>query len=347
MILGKKLSLRDLIELCRVLRHSLLAGLTLREVFDQQAKKGRLAVRPVAERISLDLRRGEDLESALERERAAFPPLFLSLAVVGQQSGKLPEVFGELEQYYDMQLKLRRLFLGQIAWPVIQFFGAVFVIAALLWILGLLPTGPTGKPTDPLGLGLIGARGAGIFLFTVFCFLGGLLAAYLFVTRGLKHGATFDRICLNIPVLGPCFRALALSRFCLALRVTTETGMPIHRAAALAMAATGNSAYRTGEPKVRASLKEGTELTQAFSDPILFPQDFRHILGVAEESGRLHDVLAQQTEHYQDESRRRLLILTHVAAWGVWLLVAGLIIFAIIRIFMTSYLGPINDLSNF
>src|SRR5207245_1921529 len=157
----------------------------------------------------------------------------------------------------------------------------------------------------------------------------------------------FDRLMLSVPVLGPCFRALALSRFCLALRLTTETGMPIVRAMKLALAATGNAAYEAGQAKVRVSLKAGEDLTKALWDRALFPEDFQNILSVAEESGRLNDVLDHQTEHYQDEARRRLLILTHVAAWGVWLLVAILIIVAIIRIFMIAYLGPINELSNF
>jgi len=38
---------------------------------------------------------------------------------------------------------------------------------------------------------------------------------------------------------------------------------------------------------------------------------------------------------------------TFVLAALIWLLVAGLIILAIFRIFITAYLGPINEMSNF
>jgi type IV pilus assembly protein PilC len=346
-VLFTKLPLSDLIELCRVLRHYLGSGLTLRDVFKQQAHKGPLRVRPLANRISHDLEQGIDLEAALTKERAAFPPLFLSLAVVGEESGNMPEIFGELERYYLMQQKLQRMFLAQIAWPVIQFLLAIFVIAALLFILGLIAELRGGdKPLDPLGLGLTGARGAMIFLCIVFGFLFLLGLTYWVVTRHLKQKASLDRMVLSIPVLGPCFRALALSRFCLALRLTTETGMSITRAVKLAMTATGNAAYEAGQPQVRASLKAGDDLTKALWDRRLFPEDFQNIVMVAEESGRLHDVLDHQTEHYQDEARRRLFILTQVAAWGVWLFVAVLIIIAIFRIFITAYLGPINEQLN-
>jgi type IV pilus assembly protein PilC len=97
MLFSSRIPLSSLIELCRALRHNLSAGLRLVDVFRQQAKRGPARVRPVAERITQELERGGDLEGALEREKAAFPPLFLGLASVAEQTGNLPEVFRELE----------------------------------------------------------------------------------------------------------------------------------------------------------------------------------------------------------------------------------------------------------
>ena len=62
MLLSSRLPLSSLIELCRVLRHYLSAGLSLRDVFRQQAAKGPLAVRPVAGRVAEALGRGDGLE---------------------------------------------------------------------------------------------------------------------------------------------------------------------------------------------------------------------------------------------------------------------------------------------
>jgi type IV pilus assembly protein PilC len=342
-----RLSLSDLIEFCRVLRHYTASGLTLRDAIEQQAKKGHLRVRPVAQRISDELQKGADLEHALSKEKNAFPLLFVSLAVVGEQAGQLPEVFAELEKYFQMQQRLRRLFWSMVAWPLLQFFAAIFVIAGLLWILGLIGDMHNSKPLDPLGLGLTGGRGALIFLTIVFGTLGGLVGCYFAVTRGLNQRVFFDRLMLQIPVIAGVFRALALSRFCLALRVTTETGMSITRAMKLALSGTGNAAYEAEQAQVRASLKAGHDLTAALSNRILFPEEFQNIVSVAEESGRLHDVLEHQTEHYQDETRRKLQAATFVLAALIWLIVAGCIILAIFRIFFIAYLGPINEMSNF
>src|SRR6185437_13442689 len=93
MLLSSRLSLPVLIELCRALRHNLGAGLTLLAVFRQQQRRGPAAVRALAGRVADLLEKGHSLGQALKREANYFPPLFLSLAEVGEQTGMLPEVF--------------------------------------------------------------------------------------------------------------------------------------------------------------------------------------------------------------------------------------------------------------
>src|SRR5262249_25143841 len=112
-LFSKRLPLSSLIPLCHTLRHNLAAGLPLRDVFRQQAKRGPTLVRPIASRISEKLDKGDDLESALKNEAEHFPPLFLSMATIGEESGALPEVFHELEKYYMLQQKLKRRFISQ------------------------------------------------------------------------------------------------------------------------------------------------------------------------------------------------------------------------------------------
>src|SRR5437868_2137971 len=114
--------------LCHVLRHSLDAGITLRDVFRQQAARGQPAVRDAAERVRLRLERGDSLEAALEDEQGVFPPLFRAMAQVGEQTGRLPEVFAELEKYYALQEKLRREFRSRTFPMLVQLVIAFLII---------------------------------------------------------------------------------------------------------------------------------------------------------------------------------------------------------------------------
>ncbi len=324
-------SLSDLIELCRSLRHYLGAGLPLVDAFRQQAKRGTAKVRPPAGRIAAALERGDSLDDALEREEASFPPLFVALARVGEQSGMLAEVFADLEKYYVRERALWRQFFARIAWPIVQFVLAIFVLAGLILILGLIADSRGGPPLDPLGLGLAGPSGATIFLGVVFAVLLGLAGTYWLLTRRLG-GARIQTFLLSLSVIGPCLRALALARFCMALRLTTETGMSIVKAMRLSLSATGNAAYTAQSERIQGDLRRGEELNLALTRSELFPEEFQHILAVAEESGTLDRVLAHQAEHYHEESGRRLAILTGMAGYAVYGFVGLIIIVAIFRI---------------
>lgn len=339
--MSSRLSYSELSELCRVLRHCVGAGLTVANVFRQQAGRGRAQLRPAAARIATALENGDSLEDALARERPTFPHLFVALLRVAENTGMVPEVCGELEKYYARQDMLKRRFLAQITWPVIQFFLAVFVLAALIWIMGLLAGRNPGQPPfDPLGLGLLGTRGALIFLAVIFGTLGGVFAAYRIARRKLQ-GPAVDARLLRVPALGPCLRALALGRFSLALGLTTEAGMVLPRALRLSFRATDNDAFAAASSKAEKVVKAGDELARALGRTGLFPEEYLHIIEVGEESGRLPEVLRQQAVHYDDEAGRRLKALAATAGYGTWTLVAIFIIIAIFRIAL-SYIGMLG-----
>jgi type II secretory pathway component PulF len=336
MLFSSQLPLASLIELCRTLRHNLGAGLSLPDVFRQQSERGPTAVRPVARRIHEDLASGDSLEKALKREKAAFPPMFLSMAGVGEQTGNLPEVFQELERYYALQDKLRKQFIVLSFWPLLQLFGAIFVISGMVFLLAILT--PSGnQPFDPLGFGLTGVRGSVLVLVYSFGSLGLLVAGYLLVTRLLQQKAIVDALVLHVPVLGPCLLSIALARFCLALRLTMDTSMSIIAALRLSLRATGNAAFAAQGDVVKEVLRGGDDLTMALAKTDLFPEDFLNILANAEEGGRLPEVMRHQAEHYQEEAERRLTMLMRMASAGVWLGTAALLIFLIFSMAMKVF----------
>ncbi|MGE3809446.1 MAG: type II secretion system F family protein [Gemmataceae bacterium] len=343
-MLSRELPTDVLIELSRSLRHNLDAGLSLVEVMRQQARKGPAALRPVAERIIRTLERGDDLASALDEEADHFPLLFRELARVGEQTGNLPDVFAALQKYYEGQARLRRLFVAQSMMPAAQFFVAIFVVAGLIFLLGWIAEARNGPPIDPLGLGLVGAKGAVTFLLIVFGTLGGLLAGYLLASRSLKHQASVDRLLLRVPVLGPCLEALALGRFCLAMRLTLETSLSTHEAVKLGLRASGNAAYASEVDTIGRAVKKGGELARALGKAGIFPDVFLNIVASAEEGGRLPEVMRQQARFYEEEAEHRLLLLTRAAGFTVWLVVAAFIIFAIYRIFTQVYLAQLDNM---
>jgi type IV pilus assembly protein PilC len=345
MLLFRTLRLPDLIELCRSMRYPLNSGLTLVDVMDLLSNRGTARIRPVAARILKDLKSGWSLRDALVNVGNVLPPLFVSLATVGEETGNLPEVLAELEAYYTLRQKLRREFLDQISWPVLQFVAAVCVITVLIYVLGIIPAipGPRGpQRLDPLGLGLVGARGAQVFFFSVAGALAGLALLSWAAKRFLGRRAAMERALLWVPVVGPCMRALAIARLCLAGRLMLETSLSILKTLRLAFVATDNAAFITRYPRVEASLRQGNSIASSFTQARLFPEKFLSAVSVGEESGKLPETLRYQADEYDDEARRRLSWMTRLGSWLVWLCVAVVILWCIFSIFTNVYVRNIE-----
>src|SRR5262249_44603244 len=102
-----------------------------------------------------------------------------------------------------------------------------------------------------------------------------------------------------------------------------------HKAVRLSLEATGNAAYLAQADTIEKGLREGENFTLALTGTGIFPDDFRNLLAVAEESGRIPEVMRKQSAHYHEEAARRLKALTATAAWGVYAVYA---IFMIIMI---------------
>lgn len=333
MLLTSRLPLSSLIGLCQALRHGLGAGLPIVDVFRQQSKRGSQQLRPVAARISSRLADGDALEDVLNDERGVFPPLFIGMASMGEQTGNMPEIFRELENYYRMQQTLKRRFLAEITWPVIQFVMAIFVITLMILILGWIADNPA-MAFDPLGFG-VGPAGAIRFLVGVFVGLTLLVGAYLFVTRVLGRKAAVHGFLLRLPALGPCLHALALMRFSLGLRLTMEAGMRPWAAVRRSLIATGNGAYEAGTDAAVTALKDGEELTTALERCRVFPEEFLSVVASADEGGRVPEAMEQQSEYYQEEASRKMSILARFASFGVWAMIALLLIIVIARMVMS------------
>ena len=176
----------------------------------------------------------------------------------------MPEVLAELEKYFLLQQKLRRQFISQIAWPVLEYLAAGLVIGLMIVFLSILSPA-NNKPFDPLGFGLTGFGGAITFMIGYYGIGAVLIGGYYFLTRTLNKAATVHQVLLRLPAFGPCLSAVCMLRFCVALRLTMETGMSIMKALRLSLRATSNEAYVAQSKRMVASLKEGQELTAALA----------------------------------------------------------------------------------
>jgi type IV pilus assembly protein PilC len=324
------LSLQNLIDLCRVLRHNLSAGLTLRHVFRQQSERGASAVRLLAGRVLEAIETGQSLSAALDNEKGRLSPLFLAMVKVGEETGHLPEVFEALEKHYLLEQRLRRQIVRQTLGTLIQFVLALLIIAGLIFILGVVAQSRGTKPISIFGLS--GAGGAIIFLTATFGTMGLVWLLSALFLRFPRHAAPVQAVLMQLPGLGPCLVALVMGRFTMALRLTLDSGLSIVKGLKLSLHATGNALFVSRSDVVATALKNGESLTDALMQSNLFDEEFLHIVAAAEEGGRVPEMMAHQAQYWHEEAARRLSTLARLATFAMWMLYAGFMIYAIFQI---------------
>jgi len=335
---SSKCPLPALVDWCRALRYSLSAGLDPVRIFKQQAKSGPRALRPLADELARKLGEGESLADALEPHRDKFPPLFLELVAVGEQTGRLEDTFQELEEYYTTSLSVQRNFRSQMAYPAIQFIAAILIVAALIFILGMI-----GKPMDPTGLGLTGTRGAIIFLSITGVFVGGLLLLFKLSADNVQLRAKLEGMLLIVPGWGPALLTFAVLRFAVALRMCTEAALRNEKTMHYCFRATSNSAFQKGEEEAVRVAKRGGELVEAIdASRAPFPPEFRETLLMGEETGTMSETMERLANRYREEAERRLRMAAQFTSWLIYGLVALMIIVLIVRIAMVVLIDPLN-----
>lgn len=342
-MLFSRIGNRELAGLCRRLSTALEAGIDARKAWQREATGGGSSgLRSRLEQVSEAVARGSSVSDAVARTGEYFPPLFREMIDVGEETGNLAEVLRQLAEHYDHQLKLKRIFLAAIAWPLIQLVAALGVVGLLILVMGVMPRGTDGEPIDLLGFGLVGFPGLIIYLLVIGVLASAGVALAVAMQRGLFWTRPLQRAMMNVPVLGGALQTIALSRLAWALHLTMETSLDLRRSLTLSLRSTRNARYTDDCEQVVAAVAGGEEICDALARTGAYPREFIDSLEVGERSGRLPETMAKLAEQYQDQARRALGVLTAVAGFAVWGLVALLIIALIFRLAM-FYVNTIYD----
>lgn len=345
-----RISVSALAGLCRRMGMSLAAGIDIRKVATREGESRRSPLVASKLRTLNDyLGRGDSLSAALQHTGSYFPPLFVELVEVGEQTGKLPEVLLNLADHYEHQLEVRRTFARAIFLPVLELFGALFIIGMLILVMGFLPTSATGQQVDILGFGLTGVSGLLVYLAILAVFFGGIIFVVWSMRRGALWTQPVQSFLFRVPGFGRFLELLALSRLAWTLNLTLNTSLALSKALPLCLRSTRNARYEQHIDSITSIASRGKPLTEAFEQAHVFPAEFIDTMDVGERSGRLPESMGHMAEQYRREAQRRMFLMATAGGFAVFGLV---MIFIVSMIFLIAsrtffpYIDTLNELSD-
>jgi len=223
----------------------------------------------------------------------------------GEASGTLAEILDRIAGYMEASLALKRKVKSAMVYPVIVSSMAVIITSILL--LKVIPV--FGKIYDSFGSALptptqmlLNFSG---MLRAYFPFVVVALVAGIFLLR--KYAKTdggrmrFDRLKLNLPIFGPIFRKVAVSRFSRTLSVLVKSGVPILSALDIVAKTAGNKLVEKAVNDAMEQIKQGENIAQPLAASEVFPPMVTKMIAVGEESGKLEVMLSKISDFYDSQ----------------------------------------------
>ena len=128
-----------------------------------------------------------------------------------------------------------------------------------------------------------------------------LSSLFVLVERTSLAAMVFDRFKLRMPVVGPVFRKVAISRFSRTLGTLLSSGVPILQALTIVKETAGNVVVGKAVAHVHDSVKEGETIAPPLKASGVFPAMVVGMVDVGEQTGALPEMLLKIADTYDDE----------------------------------------------
>lgn len=305
---GVSISRTTLAILTRQLAAMLRSGIPLHQSLAFCAESDPRAA-PVLEQVVSKVESGYSLSNALREFPESFDSVYVGLVQSGEMSGRINEMLEKLADVLERELELRKRLISVVTYP------AMLLIVSLLGTLGfiffvlpqLMPLFQDLKVDLPLPTKILLSLREVLLPVTV---LMGLVALVIFLTRKPIKSAIASRpalqrrlanLALSIPVLGPVYEKIVISRVLYSMSSMLEVGVTMNQALARSEESAGNAQVAFRLARARQDLTEGATVTEAFRDNGVFPNSALQLISAGEESARTVEMFNFVAKSFDDE----------------------------------------------
>ena len=266
-------------------------------------------VNPTFARVVRDLREsldaGRELSMSLARHPQVFGPFYTAMVSVGEQTGRLEEVFLRLFHHLEFEKFMRDQVKAAVRYPafVIVTMGIAIVIINI-WVIPAFAKVYAGfKAELPTMTKLL--IGFSNFMVEYWPYLlVGLIAAVLGTRAWVNTAAgrmVWDRLKLRIPVAGPIIQKATLARFARSFALAFRSGVPVTSGLSMVANTVDNVFISERINRMRDGVERGESVLRTARDTQVFTPVVLQMIAVGEESGALDDLTEEIADMYQRE----------------------------------------------
>lgn len=341
---SKKISAKDLALFCRQFYTMIDAGVTVIGSLDllrRQTENRKLAT--VLGNVYEDVQKGMALSEAMGLHKNEFPNIVISMIEIGEISGNLDVVLDRLSIYLEKDNKVRQKIKTSMVYP--KAICAIAIVAVIFMMIFVVPNFINMFKTMGSSLPLptrILISISNLFK-NIWFILGSAIVIPGFIFSFKRYIKTengkylYDKITLNIPVVGKYMKKIIASRFSRSLSLLLKTGVPIIQSLEVVGNLLNNEAVNRKMVKVKEDIKRGSGLAGPLEAVGIFPLMVTHMISIGEEAGSLDSIVEKVADFYDDELDasigKLLAILEPLMIVAMALVIGGIVIAMILPLF--------------
>jgi type IV pilus assembly protein PilC len=263
------------------------------------------SLRKILTELKTSVEGGEDFSAALARYPKLFDRTYVALVKASEATGTLGSMLDRIADYMRKEVETRGRVLAAMAYPMVMMVLAFGVTIFLLtYILPKFTPLFKSKGMDLPAPTWLMMTVSDALLSYWYLWLAGfvsVVAGFLFGRRTQPGRRFLDLVKINLPILGPMFRKIILSRSIRTLGTMLHSGVPIMDAIRLAGEVSGNVYYEELWQQVLDEVAAGKRICEVLSGNPLFPKVLVQMIASGEETGKLDKVLQRVSSYYDRE----------------------------------------------
>ncbi|MGN1394754.1 MAG: type II secretion system F family protein [Succinivibrionaceae bacterium] len=307
--------LDELVILCRQMHSLSKAGVPIIRAINGLADSTEhYGLKQSLMKLNKDLIGGKSLTMSMSEQPNVYNSLFVAMINVGENTGKLEEVFAQLGDYYSLEAETRKQISSAMRYPtMVMIFIVVAIIILNIWVIPIFSQMFSKFGVElPLTTRIL--IGTSNFFVNYWTIILGLIIGIPFLIRFLLKRNNirkkWDQYKLRIPILGIIIREALLGRFCRSFSLMLQSGVQLNLALTLVAEAIDNKYLEVTVLDMRKQIEQGNSLSVVAMQSHMFTPLVLQMLVVGDETGRVDELLIEAASHYEREVDYNLKSLT-------------------------------------
>ncbi|MEO2146928.1 MAG: type II secretion system F family protein [bacterium] len=306
-------------------------------ILEGQTKPGPFKV--LLAEITEDVSGGAPLSEAMAKHPRCFDELFSAMVRAGESAGILDRILVRLAAFREKAAEIQGKIVNAMIYPAILTFVATGVVAAVIVFViprfqEIFDSFDVTLP-DSTQLLLDVSEIATERWYLVFGIPVALVILHIFLMgRSKPYRFRIHGILLRLPISGSLMRQSLIGRFSRTFGTLVEAGVPHLDALAIVRDATSNMVLAQGIDEIRRTVREGEGIARTMGETGLFDDIVINMVDVGEETGELDRMLLKIADAYERQLDRRIDALFKFLEPVLLLVMAVVVGFIVVALFM-------------